>query len=287
MRFTGVYPGNWNGYVFLQKTVEGWYHEGIDYNYGSGYDDFGLDVLAITDATVEWISDKVDIGYGKHLFLKWDDEQHGTLYAHYCHLKEDSITVKIGDVVQCGQKIGECGNTGHKDMSPHLHFEIRRPIRRGYNFHPGSNNWDKQTVLKYYFDGYTFISDKIKLYELASLQYKYEDADLSLVKKDGQIIIKDESGDEFNFEITNGKSWLQSKTFFGMLLISLIISGIENYGTYNFTENEVAAIFLGASVLLRAVTKEPISNEKTISDMISFSNKISSFLGNIVSARKK
>jgi len=43
----------------------------------------------------------------------------------YMHLKKNSITVKVGDKVAEGQKIGESGNTG-ESTGPHLHFEIQR-----------------------------------------------------------------------------------------------------------------------------------------------------------------
>lgn len=44
-------------------------------------------------------------------------------YSQYYHLKNGSITVKEGDYVTQGQKIGEIGNGG-LSLGPHLHFQL-------------------------------------------------------------------------------------------------------------------------------------------------------------------
>ena len=46
-----------------------------------------------------------------------------SIYVLYAHLK-DSANFSIGESVECGQKIGEVGNTGWSS-NPHLHFETR------------------------------------------------------------------------------------------------------------------------------------------------------------------
>lgn len=43
--------------------------------------------------------------------------------SEYEHLLKDSVTVKIGDRVEAGQKIAEVGNTGWSEC-PHLHFMV-------------------------------------------------------------------------------------------------------------------------------------------------------------------
>lgn len=49
---------------------------------------------------------------------------HGAaLKTIYCHMKKDSITVKAGDKVSAGDKIGEIGQSGMAEF-PHLHFGI-------------------------------------------------------------------------------------------------------------------------------------------------------------------
>lgn len=56
-------------------------------------------------------------GYGNKVEVRhWD----GTV-SWYAHMS--SISVKVGDKVAPGQKLGEVGNTGHS-TGPHLHLEI-------------------------------------------------------------------------------------------------------------------------------------------------------------------
>ena len=46
--------------------------------------------------------------------------------THYLHLKEDSITVAIGDRVTCGQPMALVGSSGNSSL-PHLHFTVELP----------------------------------------------------------------------------------------------------------------------------------------------------------------
>jgi len=55
--------------------------------------------------------------YGKHIILSHPNG-YKTLYAHL-----NSVSVKLGDNVARGRKIGEAGNTGYSTGS-HLHFSI-------------------------------------------------------------------------------------------------------------------------------------------------------------------
>lgn len=66
--------------------------------------------------------------FGNHVVLRLEDgadggELHGEVYAGLCHLRRGSITVEVGDRVQAGQLLGECGNSGNS-TEPHLHFQL-------------------------------------------------------------------------------------------------------------------------------------------------------------------
>jgi murein DD-endopeptidase MepM/ murein hydrolase activator NlpD len=47
----------------------------------------------------------------------------GGEFSTYEHFRAGSIKVKKGDVVKCGQVIGQLGHSGNS-TSPHLHFQI-------------------------------------------------------------------------------------------------------------------------------------------------------------------
>jgi len=63
-------------------------------------------------------------GYGRHVVLAhraWD----GTCtYSVYAHLAPGSLTVRPGDIVHAGERIGRVGTSG-RVTAPHLHFEVR------------------------------------------------------------------------------------------------------------------------------------------------------------------
>ena len=57
---------------------------------------------------------------GNYVMLK-----HGnSLFSVLGHLRQNSITVKVGEKVSLGQKLGACGNSGYS-TDPHLHFHIQ------------------------------------------------------------------------------------------------------------------------------------------------------------------
>ncbi len=45
-------------------------------------------------------------------------------FSFLAHLKTGSLTVKVGDRVGSGTKVGRCGNSGHSTQ-PHLHFQLQ------------------------------------------------------------------------------------------------------------------------------------------------------------------
>ena len=96
------------------RTNEG--HGGIDFGAAEG-----TNVLSAIDGTVLDIGSEDD-GYGNYLVVGDGKGWSGTL-TYYAHLK-DAPSVKKGDTVEKGQKIGQVGSTG-KSTGPHLHFEVR------------------------------------------------------------------------------------------------------------------------------------------------------------------
>jgi murein DD-endopeptidase MepM/ murein hydrolase activator NlpD len=83
-------------------------HTGIDLRASTG-----ATVMASLDGVVSVISE--NWLYGKHIIISHDNG-YKTLYAHL-----NSFSVKQGDRVARGRKIGEAGNTGYS-TGPHLHF---------------------------------------------------------------------------------------------------------------------------------------------------------------------
>ncbi|MCL2763962.1 MAG: M23 family metallopeptidase [Treponema sp.] len=86
------------------------FHDGVDFRAN-----IGTTVMASLDGVVEvtgenWL-------YGKYIILRHSNG-YKTLYGHL-----NSFSVKQGDRVARGRKIGESGNTGYS-TGPHLHFGV-------------------------------------------------------------------------------------------------------------------------------------------------------------------
>lgn len=125
-----VYKGDDNskGDIVIHKGMFVWPTEGVVYSlFGvrwgqmhSGLDisaKAGTPVLAGREGTVEYAGRKG--GYGNLVILRHKDG-YETYYGHL-----SVISVKEGDGIAKGQKIGLVGSTG-KSTGPHLHFEIRK-----------------------------------------------------------------------------------------------------------------------------------------------------------------
>ncbi len=63
---------------------------------------------------------------GNHVIL---EHGHGE-YSLLAHLAPGSVSVKPGDQVSSGQKVGRCGNSGHSS-EPHLHYHLQSTARLG------------------------------------------------------------------------------------------------------------------------------------------------------------
>jgi murein DD-endopeptidase MepM/ murein hydrolase activator NlpD len=100
---------------------------------------YGVDALAVADATVVAVKDGIPenvpgptsravpitletVG-GNHVVL----DLGGGRFAFYAHLQPGSLRVKPGDRVKTGQVLGLVGNSGNS-TEPHLHFHIRNGL---------------------------------------------------------------------------------------------------------------------------------------------------------------
>jgi len=67
----------------------------------------------------------------------------------YCHLKNGSIRVKVGDIVKMGDVVGLTGNTG-MSLGPHLHFLVSRLIneKKDMSYRSLVVRWEDEDVVK-------------------------------------------------------------------------------------------------------------------------------------------
>ena len=86
------------------------FHDGVDFRANTG-----TSVSASLDGTVSVVSE--NWLYGKYIIMSHPNG-YKTLYGHL-----NAFSVKQGDRVARGKKIGEAGNTGYS-TGPHLHFGI-------------------------------------------------------------------------------------------------------------------------------------------------------------------
>lgn len=150
-------PMAWNttGYGFCEWTGEV-FHPGIDLNWNWGDQDLGRAIVVCANGLVEYAGYDVSSsnkGWGNHIIIKHELPDGQILFSHYAHLKD--MLVNKGDEVGIGMQIGTCGKTGGWDWA-HLHFEIRKPIGKGYNFWPAG--WTEEQVRNYYLDPIEFIT---------------------------------------------------------------------------------------------------------------------------------
>lgn len=183
------HPTRWNklGWDYLDWTVEnveeglgnGVYHDGLDYNWGFGYDDFGQDVFPFADGEVVH-AEFIGNGWGNHIWIEHNIELEDwevdairanpalnnlqiennilTCWTGYGHLKE--LKVQKGDKVTQEIVIGLLGGTGKsktkQDWSPHMHGRVyskKPPSWTGY-----VNGWSKEKVANYTVDPKKLVS---------------------------------------------------------------------------------------------------------------------------------
>ncbi len=121
-------------YDFYVTDNRGKSHQGDDKRLENYYA-FGKAVLAPADGTVVEVRDNIrDFPHPGAGWIDWRTRdfrgnyiviRHGErAYSFVAHLKQGSCRVKPGDLIQRGQVIGECGNSGHS-TEPHIHLHLQ------------------------------------------------------------------------------------------------------------------------------------------------------------------
>jgi len=123
---SGVEKRNVKGIPTASKN-----HQGLDINFGSGYDDYGAPINVTHDGYVHTCKDNTKGTGGRFLEIMSPNK---VFMTRYLHLSE--ITVKKGQKVRKGQVIGKLGGSylgyeKHPKMSSHLHYEIRKVKSNG------------------------------------------------------------------------------------------------------------------------------------------------------------
>lgn len=137
-------------------------------------------------------------------------------FAHYSHLAPDGVDVAIGQTVAAGAPLGSSGQTGFT-ASPHLHFEVRMPVREkepatlptvfldhrgapaalvvGHHypaFHPGKGAVEKP--------GHELVNEDLEgAIEPAPATGKF---DIVEVKRDGVVVLRGVNGRDLPARVT-------------------------------------------------------------------------------------
>lgn len=122
----GAWQNAWD-FIITDKTGNQFKGNG---DYVEDYYCFGKAITAPADGTVvEVVNSILDNTIGEvDTKNNWGNTiiiQHSPIiFSKLCHLKHQSIAVKVGDSIKKGQLIGKCGNSGRSPY-PHLHFQFQ------------------------------------------------------------------------------------------------------------------------------------------------------------------
>jgi len=104
-----------------------------DGKYVQQYHGFGEAVFAVADGTVVYVHDGMPDETPSVLMVPTSKSDYGgnnvmieiapNIFAWYAHLRQGSLTVKVGDAVKAGTAIAQLGNSG-PSQGPHLHFGL-------------------------------------------------------------------------------------------------------------------------------------------------------------------
>lgn len=125
-----THKGAWkNAWDFIISDKKGKQFKG-DGDFAEDYYCFGKAITAPFDGVVVEVVNSISdnlIGeidtknnWGNTVIIKHSN----LIFSKLCHLKHQSVEVKVGDSVQKGQLLGKCGNSGRSPF-PHLHFQFQ------------------------------------------------------------------------------------------------------------------------------------------------------------------
>jgi len=139
------------------------YHPGQDFNFGTGNDDHGADIINMMDGRVEYVAPigKSNGGFGNFIII-----EHPAYGVWSRHAHCDKILVKQNAKVKAGELIATCGNTGtiwshdHCEIFGMNMYDIQSRHWRRFAYYPSGKS--KAWVEANYYDVIKFI-DKINM----------------------------------------------------------------------------------------------------------------------------
>lgn len=193
-------------------------------NRGSRGTDFGWfdyegeDVYAMNDGVV----DQIDYSTGNnnagwYVWIKHEYTSSQDIWSRYCHLKEGSIVVKVGQKVTRGQKIACMGGTF--GYATHLHFETW-VVPKGWKF-----SWGDRTKYAQPGTSYAYAFDD---------QYIGTSSDNSVIQK---VLGSPVSRDKNKNQIEVVGMFLRCRSGAGT---SAGIKGFIDFGIYDYSETKDA-----------------------------------------------
>lgn len=102
-------------------------------NKNENYYAFNKEIVAPTDGKVVKVLDGIEDNVPGEMSPNQPEgncviiEHKNNEYSMLAHLKQNSILVKVGEIVQKGQVIGLCGNSGNSSEA-HLHFQVMNSL---------------------------------------------------------------------------------------------------------------------------------------------------------------
>lgn len=107
-------------------------HKGVDFRVATFAEmEKGVDIIAAAPGKVRATRDGVD-DHGAQSFPVGQDCGNAVVVTHdegwetqYCHLAKGSVSVRSGEVVAAGDKLGRMGFSGRTEF-PHLHLSVRK-----------------------------------------------------------------------------------------------------------------------------------------------------------------